>query len=199
MRSKPVFVFFLIHGAPASKNTSISLQTHQTPPFPVKTWPGHTVCCVMGCHSNKVPLLGQDCREERWALAQVIYFTVKGRYMKRICCSICQVYFQLIKDVGGLILDPAWERRVWCRPTPVFLRGTHWESGIGSNLGWHQNESWTCGYYHYHAKTMGTESPHYFAELCELPWLLFFCGYRYLSLSIFVLGTQRDTKIIVSW
>lgn len=153
----------------------------------------------MSQSSNKVLLLGQNCREEWWALAQVIYFTVKGRYMKHICCSICQVYFQLIKDVRGLGLDPAWARRVWCRPTSVFWEAlTEKKELVESNLVWHQSKSRKRGYYHCHAKAMGTESPHYFAELYELPWLLLFSS-TIIDVFISVFGSHGDAITIISW
>lgn len=107
-----------------------SLSKHtKTPPSLVKTRPSHPMCCVMSCCSNKVLFLGQSCREEQWAIAKVMYFTVEGRYMKHIYCSICQAYFQPIKDVKSLGLNPAWERNVWSSLI-CFLRGTLWEGGI---------------------------------------------------------------------
>lgn len=63
----------------------------QTPQIPISTsgtlaWP--PPCAVMSHDGNKIPLLGQSCGEERGALAEIIYFTVKGKYRKYICCSI---------------------------------------------------------------------------------------------------------------
>lgn len=95
--------------------------------------------------------------------------------MKHIYCSICQAYFQPIKDVKGLGLNPAWEWKGLVQPTSVFWEAlSEKEELVESNLVWHQSKSRKSGYYHCHAQAMGTESPHYFAELYELPWLLFF-------------------------